>query len=95
MFKRFYGFIREGAAHKNIEAPRSINRAMPELCFFPSFLWKEVPRRGGGWLGSFLSLGQPLALRAFPFQRKGIDESRFLLSNFRVSPWGGSSTDCG
>ncbi len=53
---------------------------------FPSFLWKEVPRRGGGWLGAFLSLGQPLALRAFPFQRKGIDEARFLLSNFRVSP---------
>ena len=21
---------------------------------FPSFLWKEVPRRGGGWLGTFL-----------------------------------------
>ena len=55
---------------------------MPDLCF-PSFLWKEVPRRGGGWLVAFLSLGQPLALRAFPFQRKGIDEDRFLLSNFK------------
>ena len=32
---------------------------------------------------AFLSLGQPLALRAFPFQRKGIDEDRFLLSNFK------------
>ena len=33
---------------------------------------------------AFLSLGQPLAFRAFPFQRKGIDEARFLLSNFKV-----------
>ncbi len=29
-FYGFYGFNGEGAAHKNIEAPRSINRAMPE-----------------------------------------------------------------
>ena len=29
-FCRFYGFSGEGAAHKNMEAPRSINRAMPE-----------------------------------------------------------------
>jgi hypothetical protein len=43
---------------------------------FPSFPWKEVPRRGGGWLGP-LSIGQPLALRAFPFQRKGIDKAKF------------------
>ena len=29
-FCGFYGFSGEGAAHKNMEAPRSINRAMPE-----------------------------------------------------------------
>ena len=29
-FCRFYGFSGEGATHKNMEAPRSINTAMPE-----------------------------------------------------------------
>ena len=41
----------------------------------PSFLWKEVPRKGGGWLSKwyFHSRGcQPrLASLACPFQRKG------------------------
>ena len=74
-----------GAAHKNMEAPRSINRAMPELCF------SLLPLEGGAPKGRRLAwvfslLGQPLALRAFPFRRQGIDEARFLLSNFRVSP---------
>ena len=28
----------------------------------PSFLWKEVPRRGGGWMGKAVSLTQSLPL---------------------------------
>ena len=38
----------------------------------PSFLWKEAARSAGGWLRSF-PLGQPPALRASPFHRKGVD----------------------
>ena len=42
----------------------------------PSFLWKEVPRRGGGWLSKryFHSRGcQPrLASLVCPFQRNAI-----------------------
>ena len=29
----------------------------------PSFLWKEVPRRGGGWMGKALSPTQSLLLK--------------------------------
>ena len=38
----------------------------------PSFLWKEAARSAGGWLRSF-PLGQPPALRASPFHRKGVN----------------------
>ena len=59
---------------KKSEAPHIYRGYTRSL--FPSFPWKEVPRRGGGWLAP-LSIGQPLALRAFPFQRKGIDKAKF------------------
>jgi len=58
-FKRFYGFIREGAAHKNIEAPRSINRAMPELCFFPPSFGRRCPEGAEVGLGLFSPSANP------------------------------------
>ena len=39
----------------------------------PSFLWKEMARSVGSWLRSLFAFGQPPALRASPFHRKGVD----------------------
>ena len=59
--------------------------AMPARRFLPPSFgrrWREAPEVG---LGLFSS-SEPLSLRAFPFQRKGIEQvnpysSQFLLAN--------------
>ena len=56
---------------KMTASPHFINA----LHFSPSFLWKEVPRRGGGWLSKryFHTRGCQTRLTSLvcPFQRKG------------------------
>ena len=51
--KRFLAFARNDNAGKRHSRVVSLLRGKSVRRHSPSFLWKEVPRRGGGWL-SFL-----------------------------------------
>ena len=51
--KRFLAFARNDGTGKTVFSHRFLSHAGKALvrgCGSPSFLWKEVPRRGGGWL---------------------------------------------
>ena len=52
--------VRKLCTNEKLESEMKVAASPPQKEATPSFLWKEGPRRGGGWMGKAVSPTQSL-----------------------------------